>query len=44
MTTTADPLADVSRETLEKLRSFMDHLVKWTGAINLIAPSTIGSA
>ena len=44
MTVTADPLADVSRETLKKLRSFMDHLVKWTGTINLIAPSTIGSA
>lgn len=33
--------ADVSRETLEKLESYVAALLKWQKAINLIAPSTI---
>ena len=32
---------DVSRETLEKLKSFEDLVVKWTAKINLIAKGTV---
>ncbi len=31
---------DVSRETLERLRTYQEHLLKWTKKINLVAPST----
>ena len=37
-------LADVSRETLDRLTVFHDRLVQWTTSINLIAPSTIENA
>lgn len=32
---------DVSRETLEKLRSYGDLISKWTKTINLIAPASV---
>lgn len=34
----SDPLSNVSRETLEKLRAFQDLVQKWTKRINLISP------
>ncbi|MGF1660279.1 MAG: 16S rRNA (guanine(527)-N(7))-methyltransferase RsmG [Rubrimonas sp.] len=34
-------LADVSRETLERLEAFEALVRKWTAAINLIAPGTV---
>jgi 16S rRNA (guanine527-N7)-methyltransferase len=34
---------EVSRETLERLQSYADLLVKWQRAINLVAPSTLES-
>lgn len=39
-----DPLRDVSRETLERLRIYEALLKKWTRKINLIAPATIADA
>jgi 16S rRNA (guanine527-N7)-methyltransferase len=32
---------DVSRETMARLRTYADLLVKWQKAVNLVAPSTI---
>ncbi len=32
----------VSRETLEKLQCYADHLVKWQRRINLVGPETLG--
>src|ERR1700731_1867305 len=34
---------EVSRETLERLQSYADLLVKWQRAINLVASSTLES-
>lgn len=34
--------ADVSRETLERLRIYVGLLLRWTARINLIAPGTAG--
>lgn len=34
------PGLDVSRETMDRLREFEEHLGKWTTAINLVAAST----
>ena len=36
-----DPLGNVSRETLQRLKHFEDLLRKWTPRINLVAPSTL---
>ncbi|MFZ3580699.1 16S rRNA (guanine(527)-N(7))-methyltransferase RsmG [Loktanella sp. DJP18] len=35
---------DVSRETIERLRTYHDLLLKWTSAINLISRSTVSDA
>ncbi|WP_299650784.1 16S rRNA (guanine(527)-N(7))-methyltransferase RsmG [uncultured Tateyamaria sp.] len=35
-------VADVSRETLEKLQAYADLIRKWTPKINLVAKSTVG--
>lgn len=34
-------IADVSRETLDRLQLYADLLVKWQASINLVAPSTL---
>ncbi len=34
-------VADVSRETLDRLQLYADLLVKWQASINLVAPSTL---
>jgi len=39
-----DPLADVSRETLERLELFITLLGKWNRRINLVAPATLSDA
>ena len=41
MTQTASVLADVSRETLERLEIYQRLLSSWTGRINLISPKTV---
>ena len=35
---------NVSRETLDRLQSFHDLLLRWTASINLVAPSTVSQA
>ncbi len=38
------PLADVSRETLDRLHLYRDLLLKWSPKINLVAPATFEAA
>lgn len=38
------PFRDVSRETVEKLRCYLDLLLQWSRTINLIGPSTVNDA
>ncbi|SLN24622.1 Ribosomal RNA small subunit methyltransferase G [Pseudoruegeria aquimaris] len=42
MTSKPDALADVSRETMERLEIYAALLKKWNPAINLVAKSTLG--
>ncbi len=39
--TLATPFADVSRETYDKLKTYMSLLEQWQNSINLISPSTL---
>lgn len=37
-------LPDVSRETFERLQIYVDELRRWQRAVNLVSPSTLGTA